>query len=135
MNKFVRNLTIGFAAAGLLMAGSWFDSSWAETSGRNQQVAEASSATSRPDYQTDMEQRIDRAATEMEQLRSETADATDEQIVNLEAAWDDVEDGWADVQAAADDNWEEAKVALDQAWQDFETVWNDTFNDEGTVSQ
>ena len=135
MNKFARNLTIGFAAAGLLMAGSWFDSSWAETSGRNQQVAEASSASSRPDYQTDMEQRIDRAATEMEQLRSETADASDEQLVNLEAAWNDVEDGWADFQAAADENWEEAKVALDQAWQDFETTWNETFEDEGTVTQ
>ena len=135
MSKFTRNLTIGFAAAGLLMAGSWFDDSRAETSGRNQQVAEASSATSRPDYQTDMEQRIDRASAEMEQIRSEASDATDEQIVNLEAAWDDVETGWADFQDAADDNWEEAKVALDQAWQDFETAWNDTFDDEGSVSQ
>ena len=79
-----------------------------------------------------MEQRIDQAASDMEEVRS---DATDEQIVNLEAAWNDVEEGWADFQAAADENWEEAKVALDQAWQDFETAWNETFSDEGTVSQ
>ena len=134
-HQFVRNLTIGFAAAGFLMAGSGFDTSRAETPGRSQQVAEASSATSRPDYQTEMEQRIDQASTDMEELRSDAADATDEQIANLEAAWDDVGAGWADFQAAADENWEEAKVALDQAWQDFETAWNETFNDEGAVTQ
>ena len=135
MNSFSRNLTIGFAAAAFLMAGSWFDISRAETAGRNQQVAEAASDTSRPDYQTDMEQRIDRAAAEMDEFRSDAADATNEQVANLEAAWDDVEAGWADVQDAADENWEEAKVALDQAWQDFETAWNETFNDEDTMTQ
>jgi hypothetical protein len=133
MDGFIRNLGIGFAAAALLIAGSGFEPTRAETTARAVQLAEGTA--SRPDYQSDMEQRIDAAAARMQDVETGTVEATDGQIAELEAAWDDVEAEWAEFQAAADENWEDAKVAMDAAWQNFQTAWDETFGNDGTVSQ
>jgi hypothetical protein len=134
MAQFARNLAIGVAAAALLIAGSSVDPSRAETPGRPAQVAEGTVENPRPNYQAEMGDRIDRAGARMKEIGSATADATDEQIADLESAWADVESEWAELQAAADENWDEAKAAMDEAWRNFEISWKETFGDD-TVSQ
>ncbi len=63
----------------------------------------------------------------MNQLHSDAGDLAAEQVADLDAAWNDVEARWADVQAAADENWDNAKLALDEAWGEFEATWDETF--------